>query len=190
MWRRILKLEIIFLIVAILLVATMPILAKEIDEYKINKDKYTHIITGLPLNETKVWSGKLPQIKNKEKIKKIVIDLSEQKLYLYENNKVVNEYLVSTGKPGMETPQGKFKIYTKNRRQWSKMASLWMPYWMMIEPTRGIGIHELPEWPNGFKEGLDHLGKPVSHGCIRLGIGAAEQVYNWAEIGTEIKIVE
>jgi len=190
MWRRLVKLEIIFLIVVILLVATMPILAKEIDEYKINKVKYTHIIMGLPLNETRVWSGELPQIEDKEKIKKIVIDLSEQKLYLYENNKIVGEYLVSTGKPGMETPTGKFKIYTKNKKQWSKMASLWMPYWMMIEPTKGIGIHELPEWPNGYKEGLNHLGKPVSHGCIRLGVGAAEKVYNWAKLGIKVEIKE
>lgn len=188
MWRRIVKFEIIFLVVLALLIFTMPILAREINESKINQNEYLRIMTGLPINEDRVWSGELPEIEDKLKIKRIVIDLSEQRLYLYENDKVVKDYLVSTGKPGMATPQGKFKIYTKNPRRWSKMASLWMPFWMMIEPTKGIGIHELPEWPSGYKEGADHLGQPVSHGCIRLGVGAAQEVYNWAELGTMVEV--
>jgi len=188
MWRRVVKFEIIFLITTALLIFTMPILAREIDEYKVDQAEYIRIVAGLPINEKRVWSGELPEIEDKVKIKKIVIDLSEQQLYLYENDEIIANYLVSTGKPGMETPIGEFKIYTKNLRQWSRMASLWMPYWMMIEPTKGIGIHELPEWPSGFKEGLEHLGTPVSHGCIRLGVGAAELVYNWVEIDTKVEI--
>jgi len=50
------------------------------------------------------------------------------------------------------------------------------------------GLHELPEWANGYKEGQNHLGIPVSHGCVRLGIGDAAQVYNWAEVGTPVYI--
>ena len=53
---------------------------------------------------------------------------------------------------------------------------------------RGHGIHELPEWPNGAKEGEGHLGTPVSYGCIRLGVGDAEFAYNWADIGTPVYI--
>lgn len=50
------------------------------------------------------------------------------------------------------------------------------------------GIHELPEWPGGYKEGKSHLGRPVSHGCVRLGVGSAEWLFNWADIGTEVII--
>jgi lipoprotein-anchoring transpeptidase ErfK/SrfK len=28
----------------------------------------------------------------------------------------------------------------------------------------------------------------VSHGCIRLGIGPAETLYNWTEVGTPVYI--
>jgi lipoprotein-anchoring transpeptidase ErfK/SrfK len=52
----------------------------------------------------------------------------------------------------------------------------------------GHGIHELPEWKNGYKEGANHLGTPVSHGCVRLGVGPAAKVYGWAEVGTPIVI--
>ncbi|OGG89717.1 hypothetical protein A3H03_01185 [Candidatus Kuenenbacteria bacterium RIFCSPLOWO2_12_FULL_42_13] len=107
---------------------------------------------------------------------------------LYENEIIIKETLISTGKPGMATPVGEFKIENKTKRAWSRMAGLWMPYFMLIEPKKGIGIHELPEWPNGYKEGADHLGTPVSHGCIRLGVGPAEEIYNWVEAGMPVKI--
>jgi lipoprotein-anchoring transpeptidase ErfK/SrfK len=189
MWRKIVKFEIIVLIVGALLVFTMPILAREIDEMKFSLDDYKVIRTGLPDNETIAWSGELPEIEDKIKIKKIVIDLSEQMLYTYENEEITGKYLVSTGKAGMWTPLGEFKIHNKNPRAWSSYG-LWMPYWMVIDPARGIGIHELPEWPNGYKEGEDHLGTPVSHGCIRLGVGPAETVYSWADIDTKVEIIE
>lgn len=51
-----------------------------------------------------------------------------------------------------------------------------------------FGIHELPVWPDGIKEGENHLGTPVSHGCVRLGVGPAEFLYNWTPIGTPVKI--
>jgi lipoprotein-anchoring transpeptidase ErfK/SrfK len=50
------------------------------------------------------------------------------------------------------------------------------------------GIHELPEWPDGTKEGESHLGTPVSHGCVRLGRGDAQAVYDWVEVGTPVFI--
>jgi lipoprotein-anchoring transpeptidase ErfK/SrfK len=63
-----------------------------------------------------------------------------------------------------------------------------MPFWMAITPGGSFGIHELPEWPDGDKNGANDLGSPVSHGCVRLGIGPAERVYNWAEIGTPVVV--
>ena len=190
MWRGITKILIIFLVSGMTLIFTLPILAREINEKQFSADAYTYIIDTLPENKTVEWTEGLPANEDKEKIKKIQIDLSEQKLYLFENEEQRGEFLVSTGKPGMDTPVGEFKIYEKRERAWSRMAGLWMPYWMMIEPNKGIGIHELPEWPNGYKEGVDHLGTPVSHGCIRLGIGVAEEVYGWAEVGTRVEVVE
>ena len=51
-----------------------------------------------------------------------------------------------------------------------------------------MAIHGLPEWPNGYKEGAAHIGTPVSHGCIRLGVEAAKIVYDWSDVGTKIII--
>jgi len=62
-----------------------------------------------------------------------------------------------------------------------------MPYWLGLSAA-GIGIHELPEWGKGKKESAADLGKAVSHGCIRLGVGPAKKLYDWAEVGTEVKV--
>ena len=182
---RIIKITILFCLALVMLA---PVLAKEINEKKYKAEDFLEVINVLPLSEGQTWIEGLPENEEVVKVKKIEIDLSEQKMRLYENEIIIKETLISTGKPGMATPVGEFKIENKTKRAWSRMAGLWMPYFMLIEPKKGIGIHELPEWPNGYKEGADHLGKPVSHGCIRLGVGPAEEIYNWVEAGTPVKI--
>lgn len=117
--------------------------------------------------------------------KNIRINLSRQELSYRLGEINLGAYLISSGINGT-TPKGEFKIKNKSPKAWSSYG-LWMPYWMGIEGQR-FGIHELPIWPNGYREGADHLGRPVSHGCIRLGIGPAEQIYNWVEIGTKVII--
>jgi len=118
-------------------------------------------------------------------LKKIMIDISEQNLKAYEGEKIFLDTKVSTGRYGMGTPLGNFRILSKNPRAWSSKYGLYMPYWMAFT-TKGHGLHELPEWPGGYKEGANHLGMRVSHGCVRLGVGPAKQLYDWAAIGTPI----
>lgn len=119
--------------------------------------------------------------------KYIDINLAKQQLSIFENGKSLGTYKVSTGKRGMATPTGTFKVFSKAGKAYSREYKLYMPYWMQFT-GRGHGIHELPEWKNGYKEGANHLGIPVSHGCVRLGVGPAAKVYNWSEVGTPIVI--
>jgi len=118
--------------------------------------------------------------------KYIDINLSAQVMSIFENGNLLYSFLISTGKKGMETPKGTWAISNKTPRAWSKAYGLFMPYWMAILPSGKVGIHELPEWPGGYKEGANHLGIPVSHGCVRLGVGPAKRVYDWADIGTPV----
>lgn len=120
--------------------------------------------------------------------KYIDLNLKSQIMAIFENGTLLDAYMISSGKKGMETSQGSFQIRNKARRPWSKAYGLYMPFWMALVPDGKFGIHELPEWPGGYKEGANHLGTPVSHGCVRLGIGPAERVWNWAEIGTPVII--
>ena len=118
--------------------------------------------------------------------KYIDIDLSQQQLCMIETNNILGCYIISSGKASMPTPTGTRFIQSKHPKAWSAKYGLYMPWWQSI--GNSYGIHELPEWPNGFKEGEDHLGIPVSHGCVRLGVGSAQVVYNWTEIGTPVYI--
>ncbi|MDD5083498.1 MAG: L,D-transpeptidase family protein [Candidatus Moranbacteria bacterium] len=116
----------------------------------------------------------------------IDVSLVSQVMVLFEDGKPLDAYMISSGKRGMETPKGQFKIENKARKPWSKQYGLYMPYWMAITPSGKFGIHELPEWPGGYKEGANHLGIPVSHGCVRLGVGAAQRAWEFADIGTPV----
>lgn len=120
--------------------------------------------------------------------KYIDINVRHQVMVIFEEGKALDSFLVSSGKRGMDTPKGEFSIHNKAPRPWSKTYSLYMPYWMAITSDGKFGIHELPEWPGGYKEGANHLGTPVSHGCVRLGIGFAKRVYEWADIGTPVVV--
>ncbi len=117
----------------------------------------------------------------------IDIDLSSQTMFIFESGKEKGAFKVSSGKIGMDTPQGTFSVMAKAKRPWSKEYGLYMP-WFIQFTNRGHGIHELPEWPSGYKEGTNHLGIPVSHGCVRLGIGPAKTVYDFAAVGMPIII--
>jgi lipoprotein-anchoring transpeptidase ErfK/SrfK len=129
--------------------------------------------------------------------KYIYVSLKEQKLYRVNGQELEKVYRVSTGKWSTPTPRGTFHVGTKVTRAYSGAYGLYMPYWQNLLGTRidgeqlpvgSYGLHELPEWPNGYKEGQAHLGVAVSHGCVRLGVGDAKELYDWTEAGTPVVI--
>ncbi|MBL7058567.1 L,D-transpeptidase family protein [Patescibacteria group bacterium] len=119
--------------------------------------------------------------------KRIEVDTSSQVMKYFLGGVKMGDFIVSTGAWNTQTPKGHFKIDYKDPRALAAKYNLWMPWWMSLQHGY-FGIHELPEWSNGVKEGEDHLGKPVSHGCIRLGVGPAKYIYDWAPMGTEVFI--
>lgn len=119
--------------------------------------------------------------------KSIRVRLSKQKLSRFLGKTRLDTLTISSGRWNLPTPTGSFRIINKHPRAWSKQYGLYMPYWMGFAGG-AFGIHELPEWPNGYKEGASHLGTPVSHGCIRLGVGDAKRVYSWTPTGTDLII--
>ena len=114
------------------------------------------------------------------------ISLTDQKLCRIEGPVVIDCFIISSGKPGMDTPTGTFTINDKSPRHWSNKYNMWLPYWQQFK-TGGWGIHELPE-TDTWKETSAHLGTPISHGCVRLDVGAAQTVYDWTSMGTTVYI--
>src|SRR5680860_861927 len=124
-----------------------------------------------------------PQIKEGRYID---VSIKNQVLSLFDNGVKINEFLISTGKKGMPTPLGTYAVKRKETNHWSTSYGLWMPYSMNF--FGAYYIHELPYWPSGYREGENHLGIRVSHGCIRLGVGVAKYVFDWSDIGTPIYV--
>jgi len=148
----------------------------------INDDKDIEIITG---------PGFLSATTLSNSLKYVEIDISSQRLLLQENGVTVKNYIISSGKPGMDTPVGTYKVMNKSPNAYSSSYALYMPYWQQFTGI-GHGLHGLPYWKlrSGgiIKEGENHLGIRVSHGCVRLSWEAAEFVYNFTEVGTPIII--
>lgn len=118
--------------------------------------------------------------------KVIEISISSQRLRAWDGQQLVMETAVSTGKPGHATPRGEFSILSKERRHWSTIYGVWMPYAMRV--VGGIFIHELPVTAEGERYGGDQLGSRASGGCIRVGVGSAQELYDWAPVGTTVLI--
>jgi len=142
---------------------------------KAAKGKIKYAGAPIPSN----WQTMAPKV--------IELNLSAQRIYRWENGQRIDENLISSGKRGYDTPQGLF--YTKNKipLAYSRKYRLYMPNWMAF--TRwGHGLHALPVFKNGKVEGAAHLGKKVSHGCVRTSTEFSKVLYDWADVGTPVII--
>jgi hypothetical protein len=117
--------------------------------------------------------------------KRIEVDLTNQRLYAFEGDTKVHDFLISSGKWG-RTPTGTFNVWIKLR--YTKMSGGSkalhtyyylpnVPYTMYfyndeIPKSRGFGIHGA-YWHDNF-------GHPMSHGCINMKPEEAGVIYNWA----------
>ncbi|PJC00835.1 hypothetical protein CO074_00450 [bacterium (Candidatus Moisslbacteria) CG_4_9_14_0_8_um_filter_36_20] len=122
--------------------------------------------------------------------KGVEIDTKKQKLYAYQNGFLIEEEKASTGRPAMPTPLGDFKVLRKSLVEYSKKYNLYMPHWMQFTSS-GAGIHGLPYWQDTWGrvyEGVGHLGLPVSHGCVRVSLRAAERIYQWLNVGDRVLV--
>jgi len=121
--------------------------------------------------------------------KLILVDISEQHLYAYENGALVFSFVASTGMRG-GTRVGTFSVLDKIPNAYGSTWDIWMPNWLGIYWSGSLenGIHALPILPNGQRLWAGYLGTPISYGCVVLGTYESELLYNWAEIGTVVEI--
>jgi LysM repeat protein len=123
--------------------------------------------------------------------KRIVIDIGDQTMTVYENGQVRNHYIVSTGMSNSPTMPGIFQVQSHEINAYASNWDLWMPHFLGIyEAWPGFmnGIHGLPLLSGGGRLWASSLGSPASYGCIILDLGAAEDLYFWAEDGVVVEI--
>lgn len=114
--------------------------------------------------------------------KQIMVVLSEQMAYAFQDGQLLRQFLVSTGLPGSPTVLGSFAIYVKYDSQRMVGPGYDLPGvpWVMYF-YRGYALHGT-YWHHNF-------GHPMSHGCVNMQTPEAEWVYNWAPIGTPVTVI-
>ena len=111
----------------------------------------------------------------------IDVDLTNQYVYAYEGDVVVNSFIVSTGTWRTPTVTGQYKIYVKYRAAKMSGPGYYLPnvpYIMYF--YKGYGLHGT-YWHNNF-------GTPMSHGCVNLRTDDAAWLYEWASVGTLVNV--
>ena len=97
------------------------------------------------------------------------INLSNQRMDVYVDGAARYTWPVSTARPGYRTPVGTFKPTALVRYHRSTIYDgSPMPYSIFF--LRGYAIHGSYE--------IKHLGRPASHGCIRLHPKNAAALYS------------
>ncbi len=113
--------------------------------------------------------------------KQIVVDLSDQRVYAYEDGQLLKSMLVSTGTAAFPTVQGNFKVYLKYESQTMSGPGYnlpGVPYVLYF--YKGYSLHGT-YWHSNF-------GTPMSHGCVNMYTPDAQWVWNWAPIGTPVRV--
>ena len=99
----------------------------------------------------------------------VLIDLSEQAMTVSVDGHAAYRWPVSTARPGYRTPIGRFRPL-RLERVWysSKYDNAPMPHSIFF--YGGYAIHGTTE--------VKRLGRPVSHGCVRLHPDNARVLFN------------
>lgn len=110
--------------------------------------------------------------------RKVVVDLSSQRVTYYENGVAVFTTPCSTGRSGYRTPTGEYVISDKHRHHTSTIYHSSMPYFQRFSFS-AFGLH------------VGHLpGYPASHGCIRLPHSGAQYLFGKLQVGDYAVIQE
>lgn len=113
--------------------------------------------------------------------KQVVVDLSDQRVYAYEDGVLLRNVLVSTGTAAFPTVQGNYKVYLKYESQTMSGPGYnlpGVPYVLYF--YKGYSLHGT-YWHNNF-------GTPMSHGCVNMPTPEAQWLFNWAPIGTPVRV--
>ncbi len=112
----------------------------------------------------------------------VTVDLSEQRLYAYENGRLIKTFLVSTGLPGTPTNPGTFHISQKIYSHLYSGPDYYFPNTLYNLRFDGSRLLHGAFWHNNF-------GHPMSHGCVNISYTNAAWLYDWMQIGDTV-IVE
>lgn len=127
---------------------------------------------------------------------KIIIDKNNYSMQLYDkDNNKIHKFKISIGSQDSPTYRGVYKISEKEDYPFEPAFDQYLPHWVgfnefyNLETKHGCiqGIHAVPLDKDEKCIG-DPIGEMNSHGCIRLHIDDAAQIYKMCDIGDIVVI--
>lgn len=124
---------------------------------------------------------------------KVVVDLSDRRVYVYRQNTVIASYPIGVGKKGWETPIGTFEVmHMQEYPAWqhpitgkifaagpnSPLGERWIGFWS--DGLNEIGFHGTPN--------SELVGSPVSHGCLRMRNPDVRLLYEQISLGVPVQV--
>ena len=99
----------------------------------------------------------------------IRVDLSDQRMFVYVDEYLVHTFKVSTARGGYITPVGRYKALWMAAHWRSRKYNMAPMPWSVFFHG-GYAIHGTTD--------VRHLGRPASHGCVRLHPENAKVIYS------------
>jgi hypothetical protein len=96
------------------------------------------------------------------------IDNTAQRMSVYVDGALTYSWPVSTARPGYQTPPGRYRVQ-RMERMWYSRKYDWSPMPHALFFHGGYAIHGT--------NSIRHLGRPASHGCVRLHPANARKLY-------------
>lgn len=135
--------------------------------------------------------------------KRIVVDLESQYLMAFENGQVVFEWPIASGVQNAPTSPGVYQILNHQEVAVGSSSTLcdsagvvcgqWEMNWFMgiyeVRPGLVNGFHGQVLLPNGNYLGGGAVGRPATFGCVMSPDDQAQQLYEWADVGTTVEVI-
>ena len=119
----------------------------------------------------------------------IKVNIPEQTVVVYDaHDKVVQNFICSTGKEGSDTPVGTYTVKQRGQSFFSKQYQEGAYYWTQFQGD--FLFHSVPFDKNKKIEPEEaaKLGSKASHGCVRLALEDAKWIYENIPKGTKVVI--
>jgi len=130
----------------------------------------------------------------------IVVNLAEMRLFLYGPDGRIDTFPISVGREGKHTPTGTTRIVQKRKDPtWVVPPSIRaedpkLPAVVPPGPKNPLGRYALNlGWPGYAIHGTNapsSIGKPVSHGCMRMYPEDIERLFAAVDVGTPVTVID
>jgi hypothetical protein len=118
----------------------------------------------------------------------VLVDVVDYRAYAIDNTTVDRTMVVSTGRPGLETPKGHFNIFSKTKLVTMHGCNIKVGCWVVPNVPNAEFFTKDGDALHGTYWYVNWGHQNASHGCVNLQMADAAWLYDWTQIGTDVII--